>query len=195
MDHRFTQIKKLAKFAGDRCTQEEFHGNQDEKTKSASSNISIMKISFAMQGEIVAPPPIIDVELHLRCAGQADSRVQAATDEYPPCHHALLMSLAKILKRADQTHLHIIGGKAAAGYETAKDIIRLIYCVARRVNRDPADRQPAKSRLYRKLQCFPSRNHHPCRRSFRADLYRGNRGLRYGQYEIRDQWRPDNRNE
>ena len=32
----------------------------------------------------------------------------------------------------------IIGGKAAAGYETAKDIIRLIYCIARKVNRDPA---------------------------------------------------------
>ncbi len=32
----------------------------------------------------------------------------------------------------------IFGGKAAAGYETAKDIIRLIYCIARKINRDPA---------------------------------------------------------
>ncbi len=31
-----------------------------------------------------------------------------------------------------------IGGKAAAGYETAKDIIRLIYCIGRKINRDPA---------------------------------------------------------
>ena len=32
----------------------------------------------------------------------------------------------------------IFGGKAAAGYETAKDIIRLIHCVARKINKDPA---------------------------------------------------------
>jgi len=32
----------------------------------------------------------------------------------------------------------IIGGKAAAGYETAKDIIRFIHCIARKVNRDHA---------------------------------------------------------
>lgn len=31
----------------------------------------------------------------------------------------------------------IIGGKAAAGYETAKDIIQLIYCVGRKINSDP----------------------------------------------------------
>lgn len=31
----------------------------------------------------------------------------------------------------------IIGGKAAAGYETAKNVIRLINCIARKVNRDP----------------------------------------------------------
>jgi glycogen phosphorylase len=30
----------------------------------------------------------------------------------------------------------IIGGKAAAGYETAKDIIRLIHCIGRKINRD-----------------------------------------------------------
>lgn len=32
----------------------------------------------------------------------------------------------------------IFAGKAAAGYETAKEIIRLIYCIARKINRDPA---------------------------------------------------------
>lgn len=32
----------------------------------------------------------------------------------------------------------IIGGKAAPGYEVAKGIIQFIYCVARKVNRDPA---------------------------------------------------------
>jgi starch phosphorylase len=31
----------------------------------------------------------------------------------------------------------IIGGKAAPGYETAKDIIQFIYCIARKINRDP----------------------------------------------------------
>jgi starch phosphorylase len=32
----------------------------------------------------------------------------------------------------------IFGGKAAAGYETAKDTIRFIHCVARKINRDPS---------------------------------------------------------
>lgn len=32
----------------------------------------------------------------------------------------------------------IIGGKAAAGYKTAKDIIRLFHCIARRINNDSA---------------------------------------------------------
>ncbi len=31
----------------------------------------------------------------------------------------------------------IIGGKAAAGYKAAKNIIRLIHCIARKVNNDP----------------------------------------------------------
>jgi starch phosphorylase len=38
----------------------------------------------------------------------------------------------------------IFGGKAAAGYETAKDIIRLINAIARKVNKDPHTRGTIK---------------------------------------------------
>ena len=38
-------------------------------------------------------------------------------------------------KRSKRTFF--FSGKAAAGYEAAKNVIRLIYCVARRINKDP----------------------------------------------------------
>ncbi len=48
----------------------------------------------------------------------------------------------------------IFGGKAAAGYESAKNIIRLINCVARKVNRDPVVSKFLKIVYIEKLQCF-----------------------------------------
>ena len=131
----FPQIKKLAAFAGDASSQEEFLAikrknkirliqfiNQENKLRNAS-------------GEIVAPPPIIDPN------SLFDVQVKRI-HEYKRQLLNILHVIMLYQEMCDPNHQRIrrtciFGGKAAAGYETAKDIIRMAHCVARRINRDP----------------------------------------------------------
>lgn len=133
----FLQIKKLANFAGDGASQEEFMAikrknkarliqfiNQENKLRNAS-------------GEFFAPPPIID-------AGSLFDVQVKRVHEYKRQMMNILhvvMLYQEISESPNPNRIKrtcIFGGKAAAGYETAKDIIRFISCVARRINRDTA---------------------------------------------------------
>ena len=87
-------------------------------------------------GAIVSPPPLMDPD------SLFDVQVKRIHEYKRKLMNALyLIMLYHELTLDPQSHIKrisIIGGKAAAGYETAKDIIRLICCIARKVNRDPA---------------------------------------------------------
>jgi len=133
----FPQIKKLANFAGDGSSQEEFliikkknkvrfidFINQENKLRNAN-------------GEIISPPPIID-------AGSLfDVQIKRVHEYKRQLLNILnvIMIYHEICENPNHERIKrtcIFGGKAAAGYETAKDIIRFISCVARRINKDPA---------------------------------------------------------
>ena len=79
--------------------------------------------------------------LTFRHSGQADSRVQAPTLEYPARRHPLQPDQGSAALRVPPRTV-IFAGKAAPGYSAAKLIIKLIHAVADLVNgdRDVRDR-------------------------------------------------------
>ena len=131
----FPSIKKLANFAGDGASQEEF---QQIKKKNKLRLIEYINQHNKLRndkGEVYELPPIID----------ADSLFDVQVKRVHEYKRQLLNILHVIMiyheirknphhERIKRTS--IFAGKAAASYEVAKDIIRLICCVARRVNKD-----------------------------------------------------------
>lgn len=133
----FSQIRKLGDFAADPQSQEEFlqikrknklrlieYINQENKLRNAT-------------GEIIAPPPIIDI------GSLFDIQVKRIHEYKRQLMNILqvIMTYFDLLENPQSHQIKrtvIIGGKAAAGYETAKDILRLVHCVGRKVNKDPA---------------------------------------------------------
>lgn len=132
----FAQIKKLADFAQDSATQEEFLAI---KRKNKLHFIEFLKQENKLrndQGKIFAPPPIIDA------SSLFDVQVKRIHEYKRQLLNILhvIMLYHEICEQPQHTRIKrtcFFGGKAAAGYETAKSIIRLIYCVGRRINKDP----------------------------------------------------------
>lgn len=133
----FTEISKLALSASDEASQEEFlqikrknklrlieYINQENKLRNAN-------------GEIIAPPPILDIgslfDVQVKRIHEYKRQLMNILHVILVYFELLENPQSRLVKRTV-----IIGGKAAAGYETAKDILRLIHCVGRKVNRDPS---------------------------------------------------------
>lgn len=132
----FLKIRDLAKFAGDPDSQDAF---MEIKRKNKVRCIEFLNRENKMRdatGAAVFPPPLIDVD------SLFDVQIKRIHEYKRQLMNALyLIMIYQDLSQNPQSHLKrtsIIGGKAAAGYETAKDIIRLICAIARKVNRDPA---------------------------------------------------------
>ena len=122
----FLKIKELAKFASDIDSQNEF---LDIKRKNKLNCIEFLNRENKLRdqtGMIAYPPPLID----------ADSIWDVQIKRIHEYKRQLMNALYLIMLYHDLSldpHSHIkrtsiIGGKAAAGYETAKEIIRLICC-------------------------------------------------------------------
>lgn len=132
----FEEISKLADFAQDEATLEEFIAI---KRKNKLRLIDFLKHSNELrnsQGKIVALPPTIDPD------SLFDVQIKRIHEYKRQLMNALhiLMLYFEILNNPQHHRIKrtcIFGGKAAAGYETAKDIIRFICAIARKVNRDP----------------------------------------------------------
>ncbi len=133
----FSQIKQLAKYADDPESQDEFiqikRRNKFRLVEFLNQENKIRNL----QGEIVSPPPIIDVNSIFDVQVK---RIHEYKRQIMNILHLVMLYFEIIddphSKRIKRTA--IIGGKAAAGYETAKDTLRFIHCVARKVNKDPA---------------------------------------------------------
>lgn len=131
----FWQISKLAEFAGDPVSQEEFMAI---KKKNKLRLIDFIKSENRLRnsiGEVVAPPPIIDVN------SLFDVQVKRVHEYKRQLMNVLhiVMLYNDICENPNHERIKrtfIFGGKAAAAYETAKDIIRFIHCVARKINKD-----------------------------------------------------------
>ncbi|MCE2984030.1 MAG: glycogen/starch/alpha-glucan phosphorylase [Parachlamydia sp.] len=131
----FLSIRELTRFAEDPESQEEIMAI---KRKNKLRCIEFLNRENRMRGStgaIVAPPPLMDVD------SLFDVQVKRIHEYKRQLMNALhlIMLYQEILRNPNHQRIKrtaIIGGKAAAGYETAKDIIRLICCVARKVNHD-----------------------------------------------------------
>ncbi len=133
----FTQIEKLKDFAADPQSQEEFLQIKRKNKQLLVEFINHENKIRNATGEIVAPPPIIDI------GSLFDVQVKRIHEYKRQLMNILhvIMVYFELLENPESRPVKrtvIFGGKAAAGYETAKDILRLIHCVGRKVNRDPA---------------------------------------------------------
>lgn len=133
----FTVIKEVARFADDPESESEL---MEIKRKNKLRFLDFLKCSNFMrdaEGHIVEPAPLIDPD------SLFDVQVKRVHEYKRQLMNALhiIMLYQEITQNPNHERIKrtvIFGGKAAAGYETAKDIIRLICCIARKINRDPA---------------------------------------------------------
>lgn len=130
----FSTIRELAKFASDPDSQIEFHKiKKNNKLRAIEFFNRENKLKNNL-GNIVDPPPLIDPD------SLFDVQIKRIHEYKRQLMNALyLIMLYHELQINPESHIKrtvIFGGKAAAGYETAKDIIRLICCMARKINRD-----------------------------------------------------------
>lgn len=132
----FTQIRQLAQFANDPDSQDEF---MNIKRKNKLRCIEFLNRHNQLRdstGEHFSPGPLIDPD------SLFDVQVKRIHEYKRQLMNALhiVMLYHEMLEKPEHERIKrtfIIGGKAAAGYETAKEIILFICCIARKVNHDP----------------------------------------------------------
>lgn len=132
----FLEIRRLADFADELETQEEFLAI---KKKNKYRLIDFLNRENRLRdntGTLAFPPPLIDID------SLFDVQVKRIHEYKRQLMNALhlIMLYHEVLENSEHQRIKrtvIIGGKAAPAYETAKDIIRLIFCIARKVNRHP----------------------------------------------------------
>lgn len=133
----FDKIKELAQFASDPAAQEEFLAIKRKNKERLVELISKENKIRTADGEHVIPSPTIEVN---SLFDVQIKRIHEYKRQLLNVLH-LIMLYQEILANPHHQRIKrtmIYGGKAAAGYETAKAIIDLIYCVGRKINRDPA---------------------------------------------------------
>lgn len=132
----FLEIKKIADFASDSQSRQEFLAIKRKNKHRVIEFLNKYNKLRDSHGVMSYPLPIIDTsslfDLQIKRFHEYKRQIMNALH--------LLMLYFEILENPDHGRVKrtaIIGGKAAAGYETAKNVIRLINCIARKVNRDP----------------------------------------------------------
>lgn len=131
----FQKIRGLGEFAADPDSQNEL---LDIKRKNKQRCIEFLarenRLRDAQGNVLPASFPLIALD------SLWDVQIKRIHEYKRQLMNALyLIMLYHDLLQNPESHItrtSIIGGKAAAGYETAKDIIRLICAIARKVNRD-----------------------------------------------------------
>ena len=133
----FKQISELGSFAADPKSQEEFLSIKQENKRALIHYIREKNPIRDAKGKIVGhyatldETALFDVQI---------KRIHEYKRQLMNILHAIMIYRelkadpnARKIKR-----VIIIAGKAAPGYEVAKNIIHLICCVARKINNDPA---------------------------------------------------------
>lgn len=131
----FLEINKIAAFADDVQSQEEFLVIKRKNKIRLVEYINQHNKLRNSKGEMIASPPIIDIN------SLFDVQVKRIHEYKRQLLNVLHIIMLYQEMAADPSHQRIkrtciFGGKAAAGYETAKEIIRFIYSVARKINKD-----------------------------------------------------------
>lgn len=132
----FSEIKKLADFAQDVETQEEIMAIKKKNKLRFIDFLMHESHLRTLDGLHYLPPPTIDINSIFDVQVK---RIHEYKRQLLNVLHLIIL-YQEILTNPHhqrQNRTVIFAGKAAAGYETAKDIIRLICCVANKINKDP----------------------------------------------------------
>ena len=132
----FPRIKKLAGFAGDGTSQEEFLAIKRKNKIRLIEFLNHHNKLRNSKGELYSPPPIIDVD---SLFDVQIKRIHEYKRQLMNILHVIMVyhEISENPNHGRVKRTVIFSGKAAPGYDTAKDIIRLIYCAARHINNDP----------------------------------------------------------
>lgn len=134
----FSQIKKLADFASEGESQYDFLAI---KRKNKERLVDRLEHDITFFGHLTPSganlPPIIELD------SLFDMQIKRMHEYKRQLMNILhvIMIYNDIRENPDhgrKSRTWFFSGKAAAGYQTAKNIIRLIYCVARKINHDPS---------------------------------------------------------
>ena len=136
----FSQIKKLADFAADPESQKEF---LRIKRQNKQALLDFLRVDGRTHDIWGFPVPC---ELTLGPDALFDVQAKRVHEYKRQLLNALqlIMRYHDILDNPTQNHVKRIAffaGKAASSYETAKTIIRLIHCIAKKINNDPVASQ------------------------------------------------------
>lgn len=133
--NNFLEIEKLHKFADDPESQKEFLEIKKENKKRLLDFLATENPLRDFKGKIIHNTPVLDSDALF------DVQIKRFHEYKRQLLNALhLIILADEIRHTDERKVKrmvIIGGKAAPGYEMAKHIILLIFCIARKVNQDP----------------------------------------------------------
>lgn len=132
----FAEIRRLVDFAEEQETLQELLSIKRRNKMRLIEYINKNNKLRNRQGEFAAPAPILDP------SSLFDVQIKRIHEYKRQLMNALhlIMLYFEILENPHHNRIKrtaIISGKAAAGYEAAKNIIRLINCISRKVNHDP----------------------------------------------------------
>lgn len=131
----FPRIAELAHFANDEPSQEEFLAIKKRNKQRLSEYLTENNKQRNENGDLVFPSPLIDINSIF------DVQVKRIHEYKRQLMNILniIMTYQEILQNPHHQRYKrtcIFAGKAASSYEMAKDIIRLINAVARKINKD-----------------------------------------------------------
>lgn len=132
----FPQIRNLEKFATDPESQEEFISIKQRNKHRLNEFLSQENKLRDTQGVIVDPSPMIEID---SLFDVQIKRIHEYKRQLLNILHVILVYQEILENPSSHARLKrtsIFAGKAAAGYEVAKQIIELIYAVGRKINKD-----------------------------------------------------------
>lgn len=132
----FPKIRQLAKFADDHASLEDLIAIKHKNKQRLVDFLNARNRLRDSRGRYVSGAPLIDTY------SLFDVQIKRIHEYKRQLLNALhlIMVYFEMLDNPHHTRIKrtaIFAGKAAASYVTAKDIIRLIYAIGRKVNRDP----------------------------------------------------------
>ncbi|MBI5274136.1 MAG: glycogen/starch/alpha-glucan family phosphorylase [Chlamydiales bacterium] len=133
----FQQIKNIEKFATDATAQKEFLAIKTENKKNLINFLKSERKRHACAEMDIANHSFLDetalFDVHIK-------RIHEYKRQLMNALHILMIYLDAKENHTQRLipRLWIFGGKAAPGYEMAKNIIRFIYCLARTIAKDDA---------------------------------------------------------
>jgi starch phosphorylase len=132
----FSEIKKLANYAEDESSLQELLMIKRKNKGRLIDYLETDPTVFGHGSEAEKNIPLIDID------SLFDMQIKRIHEYKRQLMNALhiIMLYNEILENAAHNRIKrtfFFSGKAAAGYVAAKNIIRLIYCMARRINKDP----------------------------------------------------------